>query len=1267
MLSFWFYFNLGYLTTSYTKEQNKFPIQSKFPIKSIKRNAKNRRKKRRASARSSTSETNLEEENDIAINFEWGNDDDYYPYIDLDNESDDVYSDENNSDDMQMQSDSDDEENVEANFDRVKINYYEMSRAFGKDERLRTKIDTKMIQYGLALSTKCLANMQQKFRKSSKKYESYYTPFIKDVQSLISMCENNPDRYKRGILKIRSSHNASCTLLESTGGNESVEISGRSKCGMAYSDDDIVVEIHQPTGHTSYIQRMDRRIKVAEQVFGKVIGRIKQNRYEGIAHPVLVCELDKHEYDKAKPVCRTLPKFHLLSENRDDKNPFSVDIYNYDESARKITFKRSIQLSPTMRKKFLFYVAFISWTGLYPLGAIIKVHESTKDFLTGLDILELQYKVPTLYTTETVKCVERLIDDNFRQNKLGRFDLTDPSKIKIFTIDPKNARVLDDAVSIEKLPNGEFRVGVHISDVSCFIKSGSEVDQEARDRGTTFFRGNFGDPHQMLPEPISTDRCSLTAGKSRLALSVFYHFDKHLHCIHKNTACIKSIIRSCNQLSYDEVQRVIEDNLESSLKEEIQTLFQISKSLRKKRLGNGMFSVSCENELFETDDTLATCPEAYYLIEELMILTNYSVASYLLRKFPECVPLRCQDPPSAPKLKEWRKAYPVMADIILCLQGYPKCMDMKTIIKLGNLETKEGDSKLRPNDITFIQKWLWKSVANRLQQASLKEEGNDYGGAELDEKVAALLLRKEELHPFHALAIHEWKSMQGFAEYRCSGIHKNEDMRKLRHFNLGIFPYTHFTAPIRRYIDLEVHRLLHAAIDGETVDYIRKWFDCEKMHSLCQNVNKAMIRAKDYARQCRSLLLAFKLRSSPVVVNSFVEECSDKDISLVIPGCNFLPKQCRSLRVNLLGVSERPKFYDDLEKLNSPAKRKFMVLTWKDRIYSKFGNRPFPKYPNRGYQVAKKGNPQKIDPNQKSDITQTSTWINYIKQYVLSERGQLQMQFASNFERGEALSGSFLHSSLNTENDVNSEINCHQVQNENDNRIITEQFCNYSMDFHHGQVIAVQLSSEMQRGILTPYIQLMDLTRNLKYCLQHMRDPIGCLEKYSTVSSIHYYDNSEHYKNVWIPILLMETAMKVVRDNNVIINDLPVIFQATGGFFTLKSDFCYERNIDVTPMPFSLKSEDDKQFDSVSSDYLCIKWPVSVADGRFLRINKSTPPHEYKILTNHAKIEKVSKANKNTADEKLKIHFRILGPKTVLLEDRPVCTIEIMQKPEIDK
>lgn len=1122
---------------------------------------------------------------------------------------------------------------------QIKVNegYYEKSKALGTYGMHTQLIDTQMIQYGLNLSAKCLTSLSKTFRRRTYKFRKFYTPFIEDKTELETKCKEHPGQFRKGTLEIRSSHKAVCTLEKPLNGVATVEILGRSKCGKAFTDDEVVVQIYQITDRT-YIPRVKKKLQRSVELFGEVIGCFIRHRYNGISHPVFVCELDKFDFDKAKPICKTLPKFLLLSENKSNC-PFSVDIYTYNENTRAISYDKSLSVSPAFRQRYLFYVAYIAWNSLYPLGAIIKVHESTREFETGLKILELRNSVPTLYSNDTINYLD--FDIKYMDDKSKRIDLTEDCNV--FTIDPVGSKVLDDAISIKELDNGEWRVGVHITDVSVFIEQNCALDLEARHRGTTFFCGQFSDPHEMLPEPLSTERCSLVASKNRLALTIFYHFDKDLKCIHKNTKCFKSIIQSRCQLSYEKVQDIIENDSTSPLKKEVLSLFEIAKSLRKKRLGYGLFSIPYEFEFFQNKENSTNYPEAYFLIEELMILTNHSVASYLMRTFPDCVPLRCQDPPSMKSWTAFLSKYPKVVDMVLAFQHFPHERDKKICID----NFFNGYTKLRCNDITYVQKWLWKSVNDHLQAG--------------DNKKAAKLLLTEELHPFHALLIDEWESIQNPAEYRCSGYIQGV---KGKHFTLGIFPYTHSTAPNRRFTDLVVHRLLHAAIDGQPSPY-----SCEEIKHICQNVNTALHRAQDYSNQCKSYLLAHTLQSDPQIFHAYIEDSNDKEISLLIPGCNFLKKHCRKIKLNLLGVSEQPKFKMDVDKLNSAANRKYMQLTWNNRIYSIYKEKPYPKHPLEGYTVSKKGCPQKIDPNQKIDFKQMSVWLEYIKCIIDGKELRDLNPEGNNLEPGEKLSTSFLYSAIDTENDVNSEIIDPTKKTMSERKIfITEQFCNFSMNFHHGQVVAVQLSSEMQKGLLTPCIDILDMTKNVKYCLKHGRDPIGCFAEFSTTSPRIRYTDYKEYIDIWTPIMKMETAMTIVKDNTIAVNDLPIRFDAQGGNFILRSDFCFERNIDLSDTTvYGFRKTETEWVQN--SDYLCIKCPVSAASGRFLHIRKSSAPHDYKILMNHARITRVSKLRNNTEDEQLKVCFEFIKAerRPLSITTKTLCSVEIIQNPEFNK
>ncbi|CAG2214051.1 unnamed protein product [Mytilus edulis] len=184
---------------------------------------------------------------------------------------------------------------------------------------------------------------------------------------------------------------------------------------------------------------------------------------------------------------------------------------------------------------------------------------------------------------------------------------------------------------------------------------------------------------------------------------------------------------------------------------------------------------SFEYDFGEDLETRTNCFEAYYLIEEFMILANESVAKLLmsLPLFKDRVPLRCQDAPPTKRVQDWLKSYPKILDQIIQLQGV-KPLEHREI-SFANLE---DGRRLRYTEISFIQKWIWNLFTSYMNEGNFRQAGR--------------LLRQDEIHPYQALAIDEWISFQENAEYRCSGNLANK--RQGSHFGLNKYPYVHFTA-----------------------------------------------------------------------------------------------------------------------------------------------------------------------------------------------------------------------------------------------------------------------------------------------------------------------------------------------------------------------------------------------------------------------------------------------------------------------------------------
>ncbi|KAG0301184.1 hypothetical protein BGZ98_008554 [Dissophora globulifera] len=330
-----------------------------------------------------------------------------------------------------------------------------------------------------------------------------------------------------------------------------------------------------------------------------------------------------------------------------------------------------------------------------------------------------------------------------------------------FTIDPATARDLDDAVSCIQLDDGTFEVGVHIADVSHFIKAGSALDREAKARAATVYLVQKAIP--MLPTVLSEDLCSLTVNSERLTFSVFWKMTESGDIL--DTSFTKSVIRSCAQLSFDDAQKVITngtldpkvqvfDHPRSVVEENIKTFFKLSSSLRKKRFENGALSLNPVKLSFETDEKDAPVDVSVYelkesnrLIEEFMLLANMSVAKQICEFFPEQTLLRRHEEPLERR----------MADFIEHMNRIGLELDASSA---GALQTS----------------------LDAIQDPEVR-------------KVVRLLAIK----PMHR------------AKYICGGM---LPASKHHHYAMNAPLYTHFTSPIRRYADILVHRLLEASLTG---------------------------------------------------------------------------------------------------------------------------------------------------------------------------------------------------------------------------------------------------------------------------------------------------------------------------------------------------------------------------------------------------------------------------------------------------------------------
>ncbi|KAF4348208.1 hypothetical protein G4B88_017168 [Cannabis sativa] len=361
----------------------------------------------------------------------------------------------------------------------------------------------------------------------------------------------------------------------------------------------------------------------------------------------------------------------------------------------------------------------------------------------------------------------------------------------IFTIDPSTATDLDDALSVERLPNGIFRVGIHIADVSYFVLADTELDKEAQLRSTSVYMLKKKIP--MLPPLLSENLGSLNAGVDRLAFSIF--LDINLAGVVVDRWIGRTVINSCCKLSYEHAQEIIDGSMDTGrflfsgnctpqlhgyfewvdVFNSIKDLHELSKILREKRYGSGALGLERSKVVFlfdeygnPNDSMLSGRKASNFLVEEFMLLANMTAAEVISRAFPDGALLRRHPEPNMRKLKEF--------EAFCCKHG----LELDTTSGQFNLSLQRTREKLK-DDSTL----------------------------------------------FEILMNYASRSMQ-LATYFCTGEFKDNE-NDWACYALAVPFYTHFTSPLRRYPDIIVHRTLAAVIDAEEL-YVKHESTLNKLH-----------------------------------------------------------------------------------------------------------------------------------------------------------------------------------------------------------------------------------------------------------------------------------------------------------------------------------------------------------------------------------------------------------------------------------------------------
>ena len=429
-----------------------------------------------------------------------------------------------------------------------------------------------------------------------------------------------------------------------------------------------------------------------------------------------------------------------------------------------------------------------------PLGKITRVLGTPGEHHTEIHSILAQYGLPHDFPEEVEEYANK-IDTSINEEEINK--RRDMREVLTFTIDPKDAKDFDDALSFQRLENGNYEIGIHIADVSHYLQPGTILDEEAYERATSVYLVDRVVP--MLPEILSNNACSLRPKEEKFTFSAVFEIDDSAHV--KNQWFGRTVTYSDERFAYEEAQHILETgtgtipddvsirnhaySVRGAVVEAVVTLNRLAKKMRARRMKDGALSfdkVEVKFNLNEENNPVGvffkTAKEANKLIEEFMLLANRKVAEYIGKQSPKkTFVYRCHDEPDDQKLAS-----------------------LQTIVgRFGHKLNLKDRSTTTSSLNKLLEDVQGRKEQNMVDTLAIRTMSKAYYGTE-----------------------------------------------NIGHYGLAFDYYTHFTSPIRRYPDVMVHRLLQHYLDGaksaSEEEYEAKCHHSSEMENLATNAERDSIK-----------------------------------------------------------------------------------------------------------------------------------------------------------------------------------------------------------------------------------------------------------------------------------------------------------------------------------------------------------------------------------------------------------------------------------------
>jgi hypothetical protein len=516
------------------------------------------------------------------------------------------------------------------------------------------------------------------------------------------------------------------------------------------------------------------------------------------------------------------------------------------------------------------------------------------------------------------------------------------------------------------------------------------------------------------------------------------------------------------------------------------------------------------------------------LIEEMMITANAQVAQKLVETFPSLTPLRRQRTLTCEELQEWQARHRQS------IQRYPMIF--------GRYLTNSEDDPSDQNDgdqRVDINAGFYSELRDAVRLGDINR--------------VRLLVFSIKCNPQMALASaalqHKYQKTAEYVRHEAS-----EPPASWRHEHLKLPLYLRFTSPLRRYMDLVVHRFVNSFLCGDGVsDYGKKEID-----DICRESNELMRRVKDFREESRDVHIGYQLKGRPIALTAVVYEPNKESLKFLFPSFSSFLLLNLEVKMAVLQPDGMPQLADD----NSGIE-----IKWQQRIY----NTRVGVLPSR---IASDLIPLRQDKYVVS--VDASKWTELIKAVSNNDKEAC-------FDAFKTLEPSFFDPK-----------NAENLTSEGRVAERLDHFCKYSMCLKSGSVVKLQLCGDLQGKLPKPCIQLMHLTDTEIICIQHATDAVKCFIKPirgPATDALPAFRDLQHYRQFWLPILAMEAAFSaVINEYSAVIHNVLIKWQsnrqtgeAISGSFTLESEFCKNRGI-----RFLLTGDTHHTY--TNNGYMCVRY-----------------------------------------------------------------------------